>query len=242
MINLLKKVIKETFRLFNLDVKKIQLAEKNKFSWLKQMRIRTVFDIGANIGQFVKQIHNILPEANIYSFEPIKDCFEQLQKTMGSTMNFRVFNCALGDKVNEPVIYKNEFSPASSLFEMTELCKEAFPHTAQSTKEKVSIKRLDDAVREFNLELKENILIKIDVQGYEDKVIAGGRSVISRAKVIIAEVSFWELYKNQKLFNDIYQLLTGLGFKYKGNIEQIMNPIDGRPLQADAIFLKEDNI
>src|SRR5574341_618455 len=213
MNDFLKKVIRGTFRRFNLDVKKIQLWEKNKFSWLKQMRIRTVFDIGANIGQFAKQIRNTLPEANIYSFEPIKDCFEQLQKTMGSTMNFRVFNCALGDKVKEPFIYKNEFSPSSSLLEMQELHKQAFPHTSQATKEKVSIKRLDDAVREFNLDLKEPILIKIDVQGYEDKVIAGGLSVISRAKVVIAEVSFWELYKNQKLFSDIYQLLTGLGFR-----------------------------
>src|SRR4030067_818761 len=99
MFNLFKRAIKGTFRMFNLDVKKIPLSEKNKFIWLKQMNIKTVFDIGANIGQFAKQIHNTLPDANIYSFEPLKDCFEQLQKTMGGINNSKVFNFALGDEV-----------------------------------------------------------------------------------------------------------------------------------------------
>jgi hypothetical protein len=54
--------------------------EKLDTPWFKSFGIDTVLDIGANTGQFTKTILALLPNANIYSFEPLPDCFEQLQE------------------------------------------------------------------------------------------------------------------------------------------------------------------
>ena len=81
-------------------------------------------------------------------------------------------------------------------------------------------------------------MVKIDVQGLEDKVIAGGEDVIAAARVLIIETSFVPLYKGGPLFHDIYAILKQRGFTYHGNFEQLVSPQDGRVLQADAIFIR----
>jgi hypothetical protein len=87
--------------------------------------------------------------------------------------------------------------------------------------------------------LKTPLLIKIDVQGFERMVILGGIQTIKKAEVLIVEVSFQELYENQVPFDTIYSLLTGLGFTFIGNYDQLLSPKDGSILQADAIFLNQ---
>lgn len=85
------------------------------------------------------------------------------------------------------------------------------------------------------------MLVKIDVQGYEDRVIRGGQRVISRAKVLIVETSFQTLYDGQPLFEDIYDTLLKMGFRYIGALWQLRSPLNGSILQADSIFVKTGN-
>jgi hypothetical protein len=99
------------------------------------------------------------------------------------------------------------------------------------------VRRLDEALDGITLEPE--VLVKIDVQGYEDKVIAGGEQTLSRARAIVIEVSFQKLYEGQPLFDDIYRLLTARGFTFMGHLYQLLNPSDGSVLQADALFLKQ---
>ena len=234
----MKKLVKKIFAAAGADIRRIH-PEDNNYKWLEKYTIKTVIDIGANTGQFAAQIHEILPNADIFSFEPLADCFEKLLENMKSAANFKAFNLALGDKEDHDEIYRSEFSPSSSFLRMGDTHKNIYPHTCNSTAEKVTIIKLDTALHA--IELKDNLLVKIDVQGYEDKVIAGGIDTISRANVIITEVSFEELYKGQPLFSTIYDMLVKIGFEYKGNLDpQRKNPVDGRVLQADSIFIKKE--
>jgi FkbM family methyltransferase len=196
-----------------------------------------VFDIGANVGRFTTMIHKILPEASIYAFEPLKDCYEQLVTRVKCSSKMQAFNYALGDEDNEAEIHRSDYLPSSSILPMGDLHKRAFPFTKEETKERITVRRLDGIAKD--LELSENILIKIDVQGFEDKVILGGKQLISKAKILIVETNFETLYERQPLFDSIYDMLKQMGFSYKGNLDQLLNPIDGRVLQADSIFIKE---
>jgi hypothetical protein len=56
----------------------------------------------------------------------------------------------------------------------------------------------------------------MDVQGFEDRVIAGGLRTLERASVLWVETSFVELYEGQPLFADIHDRLRDLGFEYRG--------------------------
>lgn len=224
--------LKNVFLRCGLDICRV----KHKYEWLRPYNIRTILDIGANIGYFSVTFHKILPQASIYAFEPLPDCYEQLLTRMEKIPQFRSFNCALGDTCSDANMYRSEFSQSSSLLPMSDLHKQAFPHTKELTSDVVSVARLDEISRD--LDMPDNILIKLDVQGYENKVIAGGRQTFSRAKVLIIETSFQTLYEGQPLFDTIYDILRSLGFYYMGNLGQLKNPTDGGVLQADSVFVR----
>lgn len=214
----------------------VRMFESLNQPWLLDAGIRTIFDIGANTGQFARAIHELLPHAYIYSFEPLADCCSELQRAMIGVKTFRVFNTALAERSGESDFYRSSWSPSSSLLPMQQLHKQNFPFTAGQSKETVKVRKLDDFAEELAIE--NEILVKIDVQGAEDKVIAGGQILLQRAKVLIVETSIEPLYEGQPLFADIFELVDSLGFKYKGSLSQGLSALDGSVLYADSIFVR----
>jgi FkbM family methyltransferase len=199
--------------------------------------IQTVLDIGANSGQFACQARRLLPRATIHSFEPLPDVLEDLKKRMAGDALFFAHGVALGDKDSTAVIYRNEFTPSSSLRPLGEVHLRAFPEASRVEAVTVRCCTLDGWADGQSLEGP--LLIKLDVQGYEDRVIQGGVRTIPTARVAVVEVSFVELYRGQKLFDSQYEALRGLGFRCIGMVENVYEPASGRILQADALFEKE---
>ncbi len=200
------------------------------------MKLETILDIGANTGQFAKSMHELFPEATLYSFEPLKDCYEELLVQFKNVPQFQAFNVALGDETGVVEMHRSEYSPSSSLLSMNDLHKTSFPYTKKEILQKVDLVCLDDIAS--RLELRKPMLVKLDVQGYEDKVISGGKSVIGQADIVITELSVEQLYDGQPLFDEIYKTMTSMGFQYRGNYDQLCSPDDGRVLQVDGIFTK----
>jgi FkbM family methyltransferase len=213
------------------------LYEELTQKWLMDLRIGTVLDIGANTGQFAFAAHAAWPAARIYSFEPLPDCFQQLQKRMARAKKFSAFNVALGETTGTLSFEKNNFSASSSFLPMAETHKTAFPMTLRTQTIDVRVETLDQMAAQ--LELTQPCLIKIDVQGYEDRVLRGGERTVKLARVIVIETSFEPLYENQSTFNDIYSMLRSWNFRYAGAVEHLHHPLDGRILQADSIFIRE---
>jgi len=204
--------------------------------WLRTVGVRTILDIGANTGQFASAAQAAFPQAQIYSFEPLPDCFRQLQANLAQAPRFRAFNVGLGREAGTVTFQRNTFTASSSVRPMAETHKREFPLTQETTNVSVRLERLDDLADQ--LILREPMLVKIDVQGYEDEVLAGGEQTVRRAAVVLTETSFESLYESQPLFDDIYRTLVGWGFGYAGSIDQLCSPRDGRPLQADSLFVR----
>lgn len=205
--------------------------------WIRSLNIKTIIDIGANIGQFSLIAQALFPKSQIYAFEPLPECFVKLNERMSHLKNFNSFNVALGDKSGELEFEQNKFSASSSFLKMLDTHKKLFPQTSSTEIVKVRIEQLDNFQNQ--IEITDPLLIKIDVQGYEELVIRGGEKIIKQAKVIIIETSFQPLYEGQCLFKEIYSYLDKLGFAYHGVIYQLSSPNDERILQADCIFIKE---
>lgn len=214
-----------------------KVVDSKKYNWLKELDIRTVIDVGANVGQSALIFYGIFPQSFIYSFEPIKNCYEKLEENLKSFQNHKSFNLALGSKKEKSVIYLNEFNPSSSLLRMNELHKNVFPFTINTIEESIDVDTLDNIFH--NIDLAKNILLKIDVQGFEKEVLLGGQEILKTICLIIIEISFLELYKGSANFTIVYNLLSKAGFEYIGSMNQYNNPLDGRPLQQDAIFYKK---
>lgn len=242
---MIKKLIYHSLSLFNLqlyrmptaeELKQIAEAERRRTLWLRNMNIETILDIGANTGQFAKSMHELFPEARLYSFEPLKDCYDELLVQFKNVPQFQAFNVALGDETGIVEMHRSEYSPSSSFLSMNDLHKTSFPYTKKEILQKVDLVCLDDMAS--RLELRKPMLVKLDVQGYEDKVISGGKSVIGQADIVITELSVEQLYDGQPLFDEIYKTMTSMGFQYRGNYEQLCSPNDGRVLQVDGIFTR----
>jgi FkbM family methyltransferase len=211
--------------------------EQDKMFWIRSHNINTVLDIGANVGQFAHEIRGTLPHAQIISFEPIKECFDKLMSSFANDTHFQAFNIAIGAEAGSLSMNKSSYTPSSSLLPMADIHKQLFPHTKEHTVENVAIKRLDDLLRDMKLE--DEILIKIDVQGYEGKVIEGGQEIFKRTRAAIIENSFSAFYDGQPLFNDIYAKMLALGFSYRGNLHQKKDVETGEILFEDSIFVRK---
>ena len=229
----MKKIIKSLFKAAGFKVTK-RLGHEENYTWIQELKISTVIDIGANTGQFARFASKLLPKANIHSFEPIQSVYSELEVNT-EHLNINTYHMALGAKNETSEINVNSFSPSSSLKEMSDLHLSNFSFADTTKKESIEIRKLDD-VLDFS-ELALNILVKIDVQGFEDQVILGGQSSLCYAKIVICEISYLELYKNQKLFGSVYDQMVGLDFRFMGTYDQVYNYNTGQPIGGDAIFI-----
>lgn len=221
------------FKKESINYNRYKLFDKK---WLLDSNIHTIIDIGANVGEFTIIFAELFPDATVFAFEPLPNCYRQLQERTKNRNNIHCYNVGLGNEDGSMEIHESDWHPASSFREMDSLHKMNYPHSSGSKDLTVNIKRLDDVLE--GEKLVDNIFIKMDVQGFEDEVIKGGNKIFSKAKVIIVEVSFEQLYKGEPLFHGLYSLLEPLGFKFAGNLKQSVNKKDGRFLQADCIFIK----
>lgn len=204
--------------------------------WLLDLDIRSILDIGANIGEFTSIFSELFPEAEIHAFEPLPDCYEKLEKRTENLKNIKTYNLGLGCRDGELKLHRSSWHPASSFRKMGDLHKQNYPHSSESNDILVGIRRLEDIMKEE--ELNNDIFIKMDVQGFEDEVIKGGLSIFNKTKVIVVESSFQKLYENEPMFDGIYALLKPLGFEFRGSLKQSISSKDGSFLQGDCIFIK----
>ena len=242
MNRVFKKSVKNLFYFFGLKinfVSKGELTEAQKIAWLRKLDVKTIIDVGASKGNVSLNLHKIFPTAKIYAFEPLLDCCEIIKKKLAGIANVRIFNLAISDHRGHSEIFRSAYSGASSMIPMASLHKDLFPVTAGQSVQDVQVDTLDNCFEK--LEYDSPVLIKIDVQGLEDKVIKGGQVTFSRAKILLVETSFSRLYEGQPLFNDICRQLEDLGFRYAGvwGNGDFRSPIDGSPLQQDSIFIKD---
>ena len=206
---------------------------------LRNFSINTVLDIGANTGQFATQAAEWFPGAAILSFEPIPEAYASLKtRVFPKAREFRAFNVAIGDfdgeaKMNATV---ND-TTSSSLLKTTTEFTDFLPVLAEQKVIRVEVRRLDSLVREAGLALEPNILIKTDVQGFEDSVIRGGKETFKKASASIVEVIFDNYYERQATFSGIVHQFDELGFQYAGNLGQYHHP-DGHVAVVDACFIR----
>ncbi len=239
MLHQINRLIRKIFNSFGYEIVKTKnLAEDFSIGqWITKLNINTIIDVGSNEGQFINSIEGILPNRKIIAFEPIESVYKKLVANT-KAFNIVAYNFGLSDinATAEINISKNLVS--SSLLNMEDLHKKAYPESEYINKEVIQLKRLDDVINPA--ELTGRILLKIDVQGYENKVIAGGNQTIKSVDIIIIEFSYQPIYEGQWLFNEMYTYFVSNGFKFIGLADQVSHVGIGVPIFGDAIFIKAD--
>lgn len=239
-IRVLRTSLKDFFRVLGLDIVRIKNIPRETLAGLRYRPIRTVIDCGANEGQFARYISRFLPDASLYCFEPLEDPFKVLS-AWAATQSGRIkcFNVALGDVEGTALIHHHlDHSPSSSVLSTSRHEEKLFPQTVRQSEVAVPVVTLDGAFEDALDNLEPEILLKLDVQGYEDRVLRGATQLLDRAHACILEVNVEPLYDTQATFKDLVVLLDRHGLQYAGNLDQSCAE-DGRIMWLDALFLRD---
>ncbi len=119
--------------------------------------------------------------------------------------------------------------------------QDAYPPANYIGTEDVPIYRLDSIASEI-LGATDIVFLKIDVQGFEKQVLAGANSTLNdRCIGMQLELSFLPLYEGGMLIPEALELAYSLGFTLTGLRPCFTDPRNGRMLQADGTFFRENN-
>lgn len=162
-----------------------------------------------------------------------------LQRSASTDPLWECRRCALGDvdgtiSIN---VAGNE-GASSSVLPMLKRHQDAFPPANYVGAQRVPIHRLDSVAADV-LRPNDIAFLKIDVQGFEKQVIAGGDSTVhDRCVGMQLELSFQPLYEGGMLIREALDLVDSLGFTLSGLQPGFTDPRNGRMLQADGIFFR----
>ena len=234
----LKNLLHSTLKKINYDLVKIPYGDLGKrIEIIMRYNIKTIFDVGANIGEFAENMRDAGYKHNIISFEPRRQAFSELLQKSKNDSNWNCVNIALGKHNGTSIINIAGNNTSSSLLEMNQIHIDVKPHSKYIGKEEITVKKLDSVISDY-IEPEEEIYLKIDTQGYEKQILDEAERSISNIRVIQLEMSLIELYKGGALIYEMVPFLESKSF-FLSSIERgFHDKNSGRLLQVDGIFIR----
>ena len=206
--------------------------------WIKALGIQTILDIGANRGGFALTMRALFPAARIIAFEPLPELLPNLHAMAAADPLLTIAACGLGESNGTLTFNRLANDAASSFLAPNAVLKSSEPAITASSQLSVPVRRLDDVMAETAHQ--QPVFVKLDVQGFEDRVIAGGEHTLRRAPIVLIETSTIPLYDGAPDFARIAEQLAALGFIYGGTLERLVTLPNGRIASEDTIFVKRE--
>jgi FkbM family methyltransferase len=235
------RLIQKAANRFGVDIREYK-PQRSGFGQLSLMladqNINLVLDVGANTGQFAKSLRAAGYTKQLVSFEPQSNAHRQLLQASRNDPQWEIApRTAIGDHEGEVEMHIAGNSVSSSVLDMLESHKIAAPNSAYVGTERAPLSCLDTMTHTY-LQPATIPFLKIDTQGYEDRVLDGASDLLAKARGLHMELSFVPLYAGQKLFDDLVQRLQNLGFSIWSISPGFCDPRSGRMLQVDATFFR----
>lgn len=222
-------ILKNTYRTYDI-VRRMRI--------INYYNIDTLLDIGANIGQYALDMRGIGYKKRIISFEPLKSAYNELEKVSSGDDNWLVRNYALGNQDMESIINVSDNSVSSSILNILPSHLKVAPKSKYISKEKIEVKKVDSIFNSF-CNKENNVMIKIDTQGFEKKVLEGAIESLSNIKIIQLEMSIIPLYEDEMLFVEMINYLEDKGFKLFSIENGYSDSISEQLFQIDGIFVQK---
>ncbi len=223
----------------------------------------TYHHIGGRNGTFPIPLKNVSfsQEVHLVLYEADPDCYEQiLQAEKGTFGKVTVHPYCIGEKTEAGYLNINFHPTTSSLYEFNEAFQDytclinpiygefRLGDACQFIKSiPLNLFSLEDALHQADIQAID--FLSLDIQGAEYDVLKGSRELIEKNCLgIQLEVEFATIYKNQKLFFDIHQLMESMGFeliefssfdRYAPSSMPIGFRGSEQPLYGEAVYIKK---
>jgi FkbM family methyltransferase len=201
-INIKDPIDKTVFYKNHYEEKQINFL----FEWIKKNKPDVFIDIGANFGFYSLRISKLFKRLKIIAFEPVLTTFKKLTK------NIKINNLEKRIKT-----YNVGLSNTNGLKKMISQKKNGYVQSGgfsfNIVKRKIDknhIIQYYESIRgDKILRLQEKkIILKIDVEGYENKVLLGIKNLLKKNKVLLQV----EIFDNN--FKKVNKLLKKNKFKF----------------------------
>ena len=167
--------------------------------------LRTIFDVGANIGQTALRYASAFPAATIFTFEPVPATFGRLKNAVQGYRQIKAFNTALGETTGSITMTSTEPGGNNTVLQ----------DRSTTGSIDVPIDTIDSFTAANSIETID--LLKIDVEGHELQVIKGADQILRRGQVrfIFAECVIPEdIVEPHTSFFALHQWLHQHGFSF----------------------------
>ncbi|PTX98421.1 FkbM family methyltransferase [Opitutus sp. ER46] len=172
----------------------------------------TVFDVGANIGDWSRAVLSAAPGVRVHAFEPTPSTFEILSTNLGGTdaTLHRLAFAAMDEQ--RPLICfedRSEFSGMNSFFRRADVEHRLGIHGTQTV---VTARRLDCFMAEIGI--AEVSFLKIDTEGGELEVLRGASEALGHERIKVLQFEYGGTYRDAGItLREVYQYLTGFGYR-----------------------------
>lgn len=201
--------------------------------------IDVVIDIGANEGQTYEGLRKSGFKGRIVSVEPIPALQDRLQTMAAKDPLWDVLPpLAIGEKNGTSLLNVSHASDLSSTLTPSSALMEALPKAHITQQVEVSMKTLDTLLEDLHLDGKK-IFVKIDTQGNEMVILQNAPVALETITGLQVELSLFELYEGEVLYEDVLAYLQNKGFIPHMLIETNFSRKLNRQLQIDGVFYKD---
>ena len=230
-----KRIQKRGFDIVRYNVR--SLGKWRRMQLLLYYDIDLVFDVGANRGQYGRQLRNIGYEGRIVSFEPLMSAYNELVREAKNDRLWDTVNIALGNKDGKNEINVSSNSVSSSILDMRRALVQTSPDSVYVGKEKTIVRKIDSIIDEYYCP-GARLFLKIDTQGYEKSVIEGAKKSLDKVMGMQLEMSLIQLYEGELLFPEMVKLVSNEGFALLSLEPGFGDNSTGQLLQVDGIFFR----
>ncbi len=206
---------------------------------LSDKNTAVIFDVGAHWGESALKFRELWPSAAIYSFEPFAESFAKLKKNVSHDHDVKTIPLAVSAQSGTGSLHPTNYSVANSLLEVDPAINHWADDSDFINKKTASVETVTLDVFATGNGISKIDLLKMDIQGSELDALRGAEKLLSQQAidVIICEVEFTPLYKNQAYFWDVASFLHDHHYHFVNFIDLKESEI--RVLRwADALFVK----
>lgn len=181
--------------------------------------VNCVLDVGAHHGEYGLELRQMGYRGRIVSFEPISDNFAALRQQLVRDPNWWVHCLALGDQEQTAEIKVMSGTTFGSFLAPSPYGLSQFPTKMQVERlESVTVRRLDNLFAECVAGIAEpRVFLKVDTQGYDQKVLTGAGAYLERVVGLQTEMSTKSIYEGMaNAFVEALPALQARGFELTG--------------------------
>jgi FkbM family methyltransferase len=202
---------------------------------------RTVFDVGANVGQSVVKYRATLPDARIFAFEPLPRAYRELRVVADRDGNTVANQFALHASEGAREFHSNRggANQTSSFLPPASDVKHSYPEHAFELDKTIQVqtKTLDGYCQQQAIERID--VLKLDTQGTELDILRGAERMLEQRAINMTyvEIVFAPVYAENALFHDIAAFLESRGMDLF-RIYYMNYGTAGRHVGGDALFVE----